>query len=96
MMETLTAWCRERDHIIEPYGLDISPELADLARGRLPHWADRIFAGNAIDCVPPHRFDFVRTYSANELVAGNTVMQPHAAALHRRHGLHATPLRQTG
>ena len=61
MMETLTAWCRERDHTIEPYGLDISPELAELARRRLPRWADRIFVGNAIDWVPPREFDFVRT-----------------------------------
>ena len=64
-METLVAWCRERGHTIEPYGLDISPELADLARRRLPHWADRIFTGNAMDWLPPEgsarRFDFVRT-----------------------------------
>jgi SAM-dependent methyltransferase len=65
LMETLAAWCRERGHTIEPYGLDISPELADLARRRLPHWADHIFTGNAIDWLPPEgsppRFDFVRT-----------------------------------
>ncbi len=61
LMETLTQWCRGRGHTIEPYGLDISPALADLARRRLPHWADRIFAGNAIDWMPPHRFTFVRT-----------------------------------
>jgi SAM-dependent methyltransferase len=60
LMETLQGWCRERGHVIEPYGLDIAPELADLARGRLPHWADRIFVGNAIDWTPPRRFDFVR------------------------------------
>jgi SAM-dependent methyltransferase len=64
LMETLAAWCRGRGHSIEPYGLDISPELADLARRRLPHWAARIFVGNAIDWLPPRppgRFDFVRT-----------------------------------
>jgi SAM-dependent methyltransferase len=77
LMETLVEWCRERGQRIEPYGLDISPELADLARRRLPHWADRIFTGNAIDWLPPEsrgldmpqgvaqdvpqRFDFVRT-----------------------------------
>jgi hypothetical protein len=27
----------------------------------LPHWADRIFVGNAITWAPPRRFDFVRT-----------------------------------
>jgi SAM-dependent methyltransferase len=61
LMETLAQWCRERGHAVEPYGLDIAPELADLARRRLPQWADRIFTGNAIDWVPPRRFDYVRT-----------------------------------
>jgi hypothetical protein len=63
-METLAAWCAERGFAVEPYGLDISPELAALARRRLPHWADRIFVGNAVDWLPPQppgRFDFVRT-----------------------------------
>ncbi len=61
LMECLVRWCQERGHRIEPYGLDIAPELADLARQRLPHWAERIFVGNAIDWAPPRRFDFVRT-----------------------------------
>jgi SAM-dependent methyltransferase len=61
LMETLNAWCRERGHRIEPYGLDIAPELADLARRRLSQWAERIVVGNALDWLPPRRFDFVRT-----------------------------------
>lgn len=61
LMETLDRWCRERGHPIAPYGLDIAPELADLARRRLPHWADRIFVGNALDWRPARRFAFVRT-----------------------------------
>lgn len=61
LMETLRQWCRERGHEIEPYGLDIAPELADLARRRLPRWKDCIFVGNAVDWMPPRRFDFVRT-----------------------------------
>src|SRR5919206_3183785 len=43
LMETLAAWCRECGYAVEPYGLDISPELAALARRRLPPWADHIF-----------------------------------------------------
>jgi len=55
-MESMARWAG-----IEPYGLEISRELAELARRRLPQWADRIWVGNAIDWQPPHRFDVVRT-----------------------------------
>jgi SAM-dependent methyltransferase len=61
LMETLTQWAAERGVRIEPYGLDISPDLAALAKRRLPQWADRIFVGNGIDWVAPMRFDYVRT-----------------------------------
>jgi SAM-dependent methyltransferase len=61
LMETLHAWAAEDGIELEPYGLDLSPELAELARRRLPRWADRIFVGNALDWQPPRRFDFVRT-----------------------------------
>jgi len=60
-METLAAWCAAKGIRIEPYGLDIVPELAALAASRLPRWADRIFVGNALTWEPPRRFDFVRT-----------------------------------
>jgi len=61
LMETLTAWAALDGHRIEPYGLDISERLAELARSRLPRWADRIFVGNVLGWNPPRRFDFVRT-----------------------------------
>jgi SAM-dependent methyltransferase len=61
LMESVRKWARERGFDIEPYGIDIAPELANLARSRLPHWADRIFVGNAHDWDPPSQFDFVRT-----------------------------------
>jgi 2-polyprenyl-3-methyl-5-hydroxy-6-metoxy-1,4-benzoquinol methylase len=61
LMESVRAWGHEDGRDIEPYGLDISPELAELARRRLPQWADRIFTGNAANWLPPRRFDFVRT-----------------------------------
>ena len=56
LMESMQRWAG-----VEPYGLDISPELAELARTRYPHWRERIFAGNALDWTPPRRFDAVRT-----------------------------------
>ncbi|HEY1368693.1 MAG TPA: bifunctional class I SAM-dependent methyltransferase/GNAT family N-acetyltransferase, partial [Gaiellaceae bacterium] len=58
LLECLVEWA---PHRIEPYGLDLSPALAELARRRLPQWADRIFVGNALTWEPPLRFDFVRT-----------------------------------
>jgi len=61
LMECMQAWCAEAGIACEPYGLDIAPALAELARSRLPHWGDRIFTGNAIDWQPPRRFDVVRT-----------------------------------
>jgi hypothetical protein len=58
LMESVARWSR---HPVQPYGLDISPELAELARRRLPRWADRIWVGNALHWRPPRRFEFVRT-----------------------------------
>lgn len=61
LMECVQAWAAESGVDLEPWGLEISPELAALARRRLPQWSDRIFVGNALDWRPPRRFDFVRT-----------------------------------
>ncbi len=58
LLQSLPRWTV---HSIDPYGLDIAPELVELARRRLPDWADRFFVGNALDWTPPHRFTFVRT-----------------------------------
>ena len=60
-MESLVAWAGEDGRRIEPYGLDLIPSLAALARERLPRWADRISVGNVMGWEPPFRFDFVRT-----------------------------------
>jgi 2-polyprenyl-3-methyl-5-hydroxy-6-metoxy-1,4-benzoquinol methylase len=61
LMESLVAWAAEDGHVLEPYGVEISARLADLARARLPHWADRIWTGNAMTWSPPRRFGVVRT-----------------------------------
>jgi hypothetical protein len=61
LMESVQRWAAEGGCAVEPYGVDIAPELVDLARRRLPRWADRIFVGNARHWIPPRRFDFVRT-----------------------------------
>jgi 2-polyprenyl-3-methyl-5-hydroxy-6-metoxy-1,4-benzoquinol methylase len=56
LMESMADWAD-----VEPYGLDISPELAAVARARCPQWADRIRVGNVRDWQPGRRFDVVRT-----------------------------------
>jgi hypothetical protein len=63
LMESARAWAGERGHHIEPYGVDLAPGLVELARRRLPQWADRIEVGNAIDWRPAgrRRFTYVHT-----------------------------------
>jgi hypothetical protein len=61
LMESVVKWAGEDGHCVEPYGLDISEKLAQLAQQRLPRWRDRIFVGNALVWTPPARYDFVRT-----------------------------------
>jgi SAM-dependent methyltransferase len=58
LLESIVRWS---PHRIEPYGLDFAPAVAQLARERLPQWAERIFVGNALTWEPPCRLDFVRT-----------------------------------
>lgn len=60
LMESFVVWAGEDGFGVEPYGLDLIPSLADLARRRLPHWADRISVGDVMAWEPPFRFDFVR------------------------------------
>jgi hypothetical protein len=61
LMECSVTWLAEGGVSIEPFGLEILPELTALACQRLPHWADRIAIGNALTWTPVHQFDFVRT-----------------------------------
>jgi hypothetical protein len=60
-MECAVNWLAEDGIRIEPYGLEILPDLAAIACRRLPDWADRIAVGNALDWIPGRSFDFVRT-----------------------------------
>lgn len=58
LLECLPRWT---PHYVDRYGLDIAPELVDLARRRLPELADHLFVGNALHWEPPDRFTYVRT-----------------------------------
>ena len=61
LMESAAEWLAQSGYHVEPYGVEILPDLAGLARRRLPHWADRIVIANAAEWIPERRFDFVRT-----------------------------------
>jgi len=61
LLECCIKWTAERRLKIDPYGLDISPKLVELARKRLPHYVEHFFTGNAFTWLPPRKFDFVRT-----------------------------------
>jgi 2-polyprenyl-3-methyl-5-hydroxy-6-metoxy-1,4-benzoquinol methylase len=83
LMESVAAWCAERGLAVEPYGVDLSTALTELARSRLPQWADRIWTGNAIDWLPPsgQRFDYVH-------ILLDSVPAPRRADLVRHHLAH--------
>jgi hypothetical protein len=59
LMETLTTWAREKRLRLEPYGLELSPRIAEVTRQRLPLWADRIWTGNVMTWEPQMRFDYI-------------------------------------
>jgi hypothetical protein len=56
LMESVVGWSL---FPIEPYGIDFAPGLVEVARRRLPQWADRIWVGDAASWDPQFRFDFV-------------------------------------
>ncbi len=58
LLECLPRWT---PHAVDRYGLDIAPELVELAQGRLPDLGDHLSVGNALDWQPRRRFTYVRT-----------------------------------
>jgi SAM-dependent methyltransferase len=61
LLECCIKWTAERNISIEPFGLDISENILELAKRRLSQYANNFFTGNALTWLPPKRFDFVRT-----------------------------------
>jgi len=61
LLECCMKWTAERGIQIDPYGVDVSERLVDLARKRSPQFADHFFVANAFNWTPPMRFDYVRT-----------------------------------
>ncbi len=63
LLESLVDWGAARGVTVDPFGIDTSRALVDLARRRLPAWADRFVVGDGRTWQPPgaRRFDAVRT-----------------------------------
>lgn len=83
LMESIREWAAERGYRIEPYGIELAPRLVELARHRLPYWADRIEVGNAIDYRPAdgRRFTFVHVLLDSVPVARRANLVLHALTL---------------
>jgi SAM-dependent methyltransferase len=62
LIECLQRWVEGSGLNVEFYGVDISEELIDLARTRLPDRSGRFFLANAVLWTPPQKFDFVHAH----------------------------------
>ncbi len=60
LLESAIAWAAEAGHRIEPFGLDRSVALAEMALARLKGKGGEIWVGEVTRWHPPRRFDFVR------------------------------------
>ncbi len=59
LLATLPRWAAERDLEIVPHGLELLPELAELARTLHPTLAGRIWTGSVLRWSPPRPFRYV-------------------------------------
>jgi 2-polyprenyl-3-methyl-5-hydroxy-6-metoxy-1,4-benzoquinol methylase len=59
LLESLIAWGKERGVEIEPHGIDLVPELIDLARQRMPAYASNFATANSFTWRPIRRYDYV-------------------------------------
>lgn len=61
LLECTLKWTSERNLHVIPYGIDISEKLVNLAKERIPEYADNLYVANCWDWKNPVRFDYVRT-----------------------------------
>ena len=59
LLECLVKWGGERGLNLTPHGLDQGSRLIEIARGRLPEYADNFHVGNAWDWQPLRRYCYV-------------------------------------
>jgi 2-polyprenyl-3-methyl-5-hydroxy-6-metoxy-1,4-benzoquinol methylase len=61
LLETLIGWALERGFTLRPHGIDLVPELVELARQRHPQHGASFSCANAFFWAPARTYDFVRT-----------------------------------
>jgi 2-polyprenyl-3-methyl-5-hydroxy-6-metoxy-1,4-benzoquinol methylase len=61
LLDTLIVWARQEGFTIRPHGIDLVPELVELARERFPGRHDCFEVANAFHWTPKRQYDFVRT-----------------------------------
>jgi 2-polyprenyl-3-methyl-5-hydroxy-6-metoxy-1,4-benzoquinol methylase len=61
LLETLMVWAREEGFSTRPHGIDLVPELVELARQRFRQNRDCFEVANAFYWSPKRQYDFVRT-----------------------------------
>jgi SAM-dependent methyltransferase len=61
LLECLLEWARERGIALTPFGVDQGAGLIELARRRLPQFADHFWVANAWHWRPPRKFRYVYT-----------------------------------
>lgn len=61
LLESLMAWGTARGIEIEPHGIDLLPELINLARRRLPGFAANFDVANAFEWQPRRQYNYVHT-----------------------------------
>jgi SAM-dependent methyltransferase len=59
LLECLIKWGEKRHLKLTPHGIDISEQLIDLARKRLPDYSRNFYAANAWDWMPPLKYKYV-------------------------------------
>lgn len=55
----VTEWAADRGFTLTPHGIDLGSRLVDLARSRLPEYADNFVTANAWTWQPDRRWTFV-------------------------------------
>lgn len=59
LLECLCMWAREKNVILNPFGVDLGKRLIQLARSRFPNQKNHFWTTNAWDWAPPKKFRYV-------------------------------------